>query len=668
MHPPSSAYIPAIDGLRAVAVVAVIAFHVGFADVLPGGFTGVDMFFVISGYVISKSLSEQADLGFSGYLKDFYRRRFLRILPALLLVLSVSFLVTALFVPQIWLSEQNNRTGLAAFFGISNFVLAGNANPYFSPSAELNPYLQTWSLGVEEQFYLIFPALFYVWLRYRRQNVLAWAVLPAMALASLLISAVQTRAEPLSAFYLLPARFWELAAGAILFQIIGAKQRSLRSATLANVLLLGGFALVMAGFVVAGRDRFPFPWAMATVLGSTLMIAAVVLAPENARSPLQSLLQSPLATYIGRLSYSLYLWHWPVAVFLRWTTGLESLAIQLAYPLIVFALAAASYRWIEMPIRTGRSPLQRKPWVAVGSGLAAVCVLWWGARWVSDNPERLSLSQTRDSYVWLAYRHHPREPIDRIEDPRLAGRQIFVVGDSHAAAYRTMLNIMSLKLGVKVAVYEEGGCGVASLIAADPADCTENRELALRDVETRARPGDIVFLASLRMPELVGREWDRGDGSLVDELLSERTPEQRDAALFSAREIVARLQAAQVRVLIDAPKPLFKAPPNRCSDWFNRMNPVCAPGLTMERSQLERLRAPQMELLNALQRDHPDLIVWDPLPFLCPGPTCSAYDGTGKPLYFDSDHLSGHGNRLLEPSFTELVLTTILRDGGDPLQ
>jgi peptidoglycan/LPS O-acetylase OafA/YrhL len=659
MHPPSPAYIPAIDGLRAIAVLAVIVFHVGSADVLPGGFTGVDMFFVISGYVISKSLYEQADFGFLRYLKDFYRRRFLRILPALLLVLSVSFIVAAVFVPQIWLSEQNNRTGLAAFFGLSNFVLAGDANPYFSPSAELNPYLHTWSLGLEEQFYVIFPAIFFLWLRYRKRTAIIWTVLPAMALTSLMISAVQTQAEPLSAFYLLPGRFWELAAGAILFQIIDVRRGSLRSGTLANVLLLGGFAFVMVGFMHAGGDRFPFPWALITVLGSSLMIAAVVLRPENAQSPLQSLLQSPLTSYIGRLSYSLYLWHWPVVVFLRWTTGLEFLAVQLAYPVIVFALAAASYHWVEMPIRTGRWPLQRNALLTIASGLAAVCVLWLGARWTSDNPERLSLSQTRDSYTWLAYRHRPREPMDRIEDPRLAGRQIFVLGDSHAAAYRTMLNIMSLKLGVKVVVYEEGGCSVASLIASDPAGCAENREQALSEVEAQANPGDIVFLASLRMPELNGREWDRGEESVVDEILSERTPQQSEAALSSAKEILARLDAAQVRVLIDAPKPLFKAPPNRCSDWFNRMNPICIPGLTMERSQLERLRTPQMELLGVLKRDYPDLIVWDPLPFLCPGSTCSAYDHTGDPLYFDSNHLSGHGNRVLEPSFTELVLTIL---------
>ncbi|MGZ7457099.1 acyltransferase family protein [Pseudomonas sp. Ma2-10] len=657
MRKVSLVYIPAIDGLRAVAVLAVIVFHANFLGVLPGGFTGVDMFFVISGYVISQSLSARNDLNLAGYLADFYRRRFLRILPALLVVLSVSFLASAMFMPQFWLSELISRTGLAAFFGLSNFVLAWNTDTYFSPSAELNPYLHTWSLGVEEQFYVIFPVIYFVWLRYKERVAIVWAVLPLLALASLVISAYQTPADPLSAFYLLPGRFWELAAGAMLFQIIGARRVSSRSKKFIRFLLPGGLALILAGFLFAGRHQFPFPWALATVLGTVLMITAVVLQDESAPSLLQRSLQSPLMVYVGRLSYSLYLWHWPVAVFLRWTTGLELLAVQLIYPVIVIALAAASYHWIETPIRIGKSLWQSRAWVTVASSLVAVGLLWWGALWVSDNPDRLSLSQTRDTYEWYAYKHFPREEIIQIEDPLVQGRQLFVVGDSHTAAYRTMLNTVRLTLGIKVLEYEQGGCGVVTLIGPDPANCAERREANFKEIEAQAKPGDIVFLASLRMPELDGREWSRGEVTVLNEVFSERTLEKGQSARVSAEATLDRLKAAQVHVIIDAPKVVFKAPPNRCSDWFNSMNPVCAPGLTIDRAQIDRLRAPQMKLLDLLKREHPDLTVWDPLPLLCPGQTCSAFDSNGKPLFFDSNHLSGHGNRVLTPSFTRVVLT-----------
>lgn len=654
----SSIYMPAIDSMRAIAVLAVIIFHSNFLELLPGGYTGVDMFFVISGYVISHSLYARKDLSLADYLKGFYRRRLLRILPALLVVLLVSFILSAMFMPQFWLSELINRTGLAAFFGLSNFVLAWSTDNYFSPGAELNPYLHTWSLGLEEQFYVIFPIIYFLWLRYKHRAAIVWVMLPLLAAASLMISAFQTRADPLSAFYLLPGRFWELASGALLFQVIGTQRFSLRSKNLSRILLPTGLALLLTGFLFAQRNHSPFPWALATVLGTLLMIAAVVVQAQSEISFLHRLLQSSLTVYIGRLSYSLYLWHWPVAVLFRWTTGLELITTQIIYPVIVFALATASYHWVELPFRSGSPLLQKRSRTTVVSGLVMAGLLFYcGAKWVADHPETLSLSQTRNTYEWYAYKHFPQEEIDKIEDPLIVGRQIFVIGDSHTAAYRTMLNIMRLKLGIKIVEYEQGGCGVATLIGPDPANCATRRLADFNDIEAKAKPGDIVFLASLRMPELHGREWARGELTVMNEVLAEQTVEMNTSAKVAASDILERLKALRVHVVIDAPKVLFKAPPNLCSDWFNKMNPVCSPGLTIDRKHIERLRAPQMRLLASLKREYPHLTVWDPLPLLCPGNICSAFDKDGKPLFFDSNHLSGHGNRVLTPSFTEVVLT-----------
>jgi peptidoglycan/LPS O-acetylase OafA/YrhL len=658
--------IPAIDGLRAVAVLSVIIYHVDFLNVLPGGFTGVDIFFVISGYVISQSLHGRPDTGLFAYLADFYRRRFLRIVPALLVMLLVCSLLSAMFVPQAWLSTQNDRTGLAAYFGLSNFVLAWNTDTYFSPSSQLNPYTHTWTLAVEEQFYLFFPLVFLVWLRYRERSKLAWAALPLLALISLAYSALATRETPLEAFYLLPSRFWELAAGAVLFQWVADGRVVLGSPLVSRAVLLGGFALMAGGLLLADERQFPFPWALLTVIGTLLILASLVQKAESV-SPLLHLLQSSPATYIGRLSYSLYLWHWPVLVFLRWTTGLEHLAVQFAYPLIVMTLAAASYHWIETPLRTGASLWQRRAGLTIAACLAATSLSWSGARWVSENPEALSLSQTRDAYTWFSRRLPQRPPSEPIKAPQLQGHQLFVFGDSHAAAYRTLLSLTSRQLGIDVVEYEQGGCAVVSLIGPDPQGvCIQAREKALLDIEARAKPGDIVFLASLRMPELAGRQWARGEASVLNEALSQLTPAAMEGALRSAEAVLERLANTKVRVLIDAPMPLFKASPYRCSDWFNRMNPVCAPGFTMQRSQLERLRATQMALLARLTQQYPMLLTWDPLPTLCPDTVCSAYDGD-LPLFRDSDHLSGHGNRVLAPSFIQTLVDNSKSGGWSAL-
>lgn len=292
--------------------------------------------------------------------------------------------------------------------------------------------------------------------------------------------------------------------------------------------------------------------------------------------------------------------------------------------------------------------------MGLGAGLAF---------WMTENTERLSLSQTRDTYTWYAYKHYPQEDIEPVKDKRLEGRQLFVIGDSHTAAYRTMLNLVSLKLGVKVVDYEQGGCGVLTLMDADPAKCAERRVADFKDIEARAKPGDVVFLASLRMPELQGRSWWLGREAGFKEAIAEQSAQKSAAAKEAAKTVLARLEASKVHILIDAPKPLYKAPPNRCSDWFNQSNPICLPGLTVERYRLEQLRAPQMALLDKLKAEHPDLVVWDPFPVLCPAAICSAYDKDGKPLFFDSNHLSGQGNRVLEPSFTKTLLNIWTQPG-----
>ena len=649
-------YVAGIDGLRAIAVLAVIVFHVEYLRFLPGGFTGVDMFFVISGYVISRSLAERERWSLRTFVLEFYQRRLLRLLPGLLLVLMLSVLVSALIVPPVWLGNQNAETGLAAFFGLSNLVLAWQTDTYFSPKAEFNPYLHTWSLGVEEQFYLIFPVVFVLWLRYRDDSVIVRCLLPALSLASLAWCAMQTQAAPLSAFYLLPSRFWELASGALLFQLIGQGQGMRLGKWLLQTMLVAGLALLIAGFTLGDPKRFPFPWALVTVVGTLLLISAVVLDDNRRTGSLSAMLQWPVLTYVGRLSYSLYLWHWPVAVFLRWTVGLEALWVQLAYPVLVWVLAAASYHGVERPVRRGRTPLHRRAGLSVICGLSAIGLCGWLTVWVIDNTDRFSLSTVADSYTWHAYKHYPREPLEIVDAPALQGRQLFVLGDSHTAAYRTMLNLVALRLGIKVVEYERGGCAVVSLLAADPRACQSWRDDALADIQARARPGDMVFLASLRMPELTGRDWQGDADAAFEQTLNERTAALGQAARASADAVLAPLQAAGLSVLIDAPSPVFKAPANRCSDPFNRTNPICAPGLTMQRDRLLQLRAPQMHLLTLLAAEYPALNIWDPLPILCPGEVCSAYDSDGKPLFADSDHLSGHGNRVLEPWFTQLLI------------
>ena len=178
---------------------------------------------------------------------------------------------------------------------------------------------------------------------------------------------------------------------------------------------------------------------------------------------------------------------------------------------------------------------------------------------------------------------------------------------------------------------------------------------AFAEITKMAEPGDMIFLASLRMPELASRFEPFDEAAVMAGVKRQMAPENMQSALEDASRLVERVSIPGVHILIDAPKPVMTFPPYRCSDWFNRMNPIASPGPSVNREFLLELRQPVMDSLRILESRHENLSVWDPFFVLCPNRNCSAYDGD-KPLFFDGDHLSAHGNRVLTPSFREKLL------------
>jgi peptidoglycan/LPS O-acetylase OafA/YrhL len=630
--PARSGYVPGIDGLRAVAVLSVLLYHLDHA-LLPGGFAGVDVFFVISGYVISKSLhaSNAATLG--AFILGFYKRRILRLLPALVFFLAAASFACALFIPDGWLSEPNNETARWAFFGLSNFYLVHAADGYFSLRAPFNPFLHTWTLGVEEQFYLLFPLLFWLWLKRG-----AWALLPALALASLLFAAYETPTNPEAAFYLLPSRFWELAAGALLFQYGISSRRGW-------VAPLGAGCLAV-GFLYADAAAFPFPWALVPVAGTVLLIAGL-------GGPL---LESRPLAYLGRISYSIYLWHWGVFVLFRWTIGVSELWSAALAVLLTLVLAAFSYHFVEQPFRR-HGWVQRQPSAGVvAAGVAALLAAHFSVGFLYEKRNALgvNLSVTANGHDWRPYRGPPVGASDK---------QLFVIGDSHASAYANMVHLAAQRVGASVGMFSRFGCPLANLLVPvtdASAPCRHIEADVIAYLQANARPGDIVFIASLRVAKLgnvVVGAFDR-DAQQSDE-------RKRQAALAEAARFIRKLQAMNLHVLLDAPKPVFRAPPFRCSDWFNRSNPACEGGFDVSRDFLLERRQPAMASLQDLARLE-GVHVWDPFPILCPGAaTCSAFRGT-TPVFFDGDHLSGYGGRLLVASFSAKL--DVIWNGGTKWQ
>ncbi|MDT7835871.1 acyltransferase family protein [Aquabacterium sp. OR-4] len=352
MHPvKKTEFFDGVDGLRAIAVLSVVAFHLNAW--LPAGFVGVDVFFVISGFVVFGACSTLDPTRLRDFLLGFYARRVIRIVPALLVCVLVSFGLMVLFVPlgtDGRFSERNTLTALAALVGGANIALSAGAADYWSPRSEFNPFTHTWSLGVEEQFYLLAPFVFLAW--YRGRKASAALVLAAMAMASVFVAAAW--GTSVKSFYLLPARFWELAAGVALYMCMPWWRGRLLSYR-GDVLAACGVVLLGTSFLVTGTGTFPWPGAALPVAAALMLIMAVVARPDGW---LNRVLTLRAVQWVGKRSYAIYLWHWPVFVFLRWTVGLESVPVQFGALAATLLLGAASMVWVEQPAKgllAGRS-------------------------------------------------------------------------------------------------------------------------------------------------------------------------------------------------------------------------------------------------------------------------------------------------------------------------
>ncbi|WP_161864699.1 acyltransferase family protein [Pseudomonas yangonensis] len=668
-------YYPYIDGLRALAVLSVLVYHL-HGPWLPGGFVGVDVFFVISGFVVSASIASFKGQGLWQFLAYFYARRIRRIFPALIACLLLTSLVSALFIPSIWLSEVNQRTGIYAFFGLSNFILAQTGRDYFAPTTEFNPYTHTWSLAVEEQFYLVFPFLFLAWLSGPRGRKLSVLLFAATAAASVVLAGWQSQANPTQAYFLTPARFWELAAGVLLYQLLSQlpeRTSEARHTWLYALAASLSLMLVLLAFVVSTPQRFPMPGALLAVVGTLGVLG--LLYHHAGLHRLHNLLGSRPLVAVGRISYSLYLWHWPVFVLFRWTVGLETPLQRTLAVALAFALAMASYRWIETPVRHAAF-MRRIPQPAViACGLLIILAGWSGARYIDEKQPQLSLSSvSRAPDDWYprgasSFRDFPgciADPEYRVvngatlmlytphgcTEPRpLKERVLYVIGDSHAMAYEGLFKQYAIEQSIRVHAYVKSGCAFISLQPwnNDPA-CRQFARDVLHSL-TDLKAGDVLFLPSLRLPRFADQWAFLGMEQAYDGMFGAQADAGRrqvvDETIVMLREFTER----GVQVVFEAPKPLFKAPPFRCTDWFNQANPICAQGLEISRQQLQEYRQPVLTAFAEIQRQLPTIGIWDPFPILCPADTCSAWH-EARPLFLDADHISGYGNSRLLADFS----------------
>jgi peptidoglycan/LPS O-acetylase OafA/YrhL len=583
-------YRPDIDGLRAVAVLAVVAYH-AWPNAVPGGFVGVDVFFVISGFLITRILLAP---GFS--FASFYARRVRRIFPALLIVLAATLAIGATFLPP---DNLRNLLGHAIGGGLfaANLVSYHDVG-YFTGVAELKPLLHLWSLGVEEQFYLFWPLL--VWLAVRKRALLP--LIAIVALVSFVLFVWWSDRDPRAAFYLAPARMWELLAGALLVGVAVPKRW-------APTLSATGLALVVASvLLMTSTTELPGAWMLIPVVGTALVIAA----PGDHVAG--RLLASRVAVAIGLVSYPLYLWHWPLLSLLRnFDRAPGGLAVCSAVALSC-VLAALTWRLVERPLVGLRV---RPVALTLGSAMLAVVGLVAVAREAAP-------SETNEMANSACTARYPYQPaglwfcrLSKDAEPT-----ILLLGDSHANHLYDGL----AELFPNDAVLAIGACmPTVGLVYPERGDATSacangnfrvQSEYVQRRVVEAAPLRWVIVSAMWRTFDETGREIDAWSGEPVS-TFGPVAGNALDAYVGGLEAELDRLGSVPVTIVLDTPRR----------------------GLAVE---LQRQRhAPLARRIEALAKRRANVQVLDPMAALC-GSTWCAWNRLR-----DANHLSHEGSRIV---------------------
>ncbi len=654
-NPPHPKYRPDIDGLRAVAVLSVIGFHL-FPSVLRGGFIGVDIFFVISGFLISSIIFEGLERGSFSFI-DFYTRRIKRIFPALLLVLIASFAIGWFML----LADEYKQLGkhIAAGAGfVSNFALWGESD-YFDTAAETKPLLHLWSLGIEEQFYFLWPLLLWAaWIR--KFNLLKIVI--AIAVISFVLNVRMTHKDAASAFYLPHARFWELLAGAVLAYVTLYKNKALEILPHHTRSLLGGVFIVVSLFIIYKGRSFPGYWALLPVAGAVLLISAGTSAWFN-----KTILSNRLLVWFGLISYPLYLWHWPLWSFLRIAQGeTPTYEMRLAIFVASVGLAWLTYRFVETPIRTGDNATRKRNILIVlmimAGGIGYGCYTQSGfpqrslPKLLDPYTQTLTLSEKKDACFEIPFAYETSGTWFCTLGAKDTKPTMFAYGDSHALGLIPALDKFGVEQHRSIPFIGNSGCppllGIQSVRGEELTkkyNCQKINERIFEYVKNN----------DIKSVLLIARwSYYTGGTTTPNELnpvfAEGKKYSSQEAFAYGIKQTIDRYKAIGVKVYIMGDNP---------QQIHNPMDALRKYRRQASDSLINQLSVPKTEHLNnqrlALKiiknntQGKATYINFDNL--LCPNDTCPLVVNS-KFLYKDSDHLSIDGSLYIYPTLRNALL------------
>lgn len=671
---PDRLYRPDIDGIRALAILSVVLYH---ADVplVTGGFTGVDIFFVISGYLIGGHILSELQAGAFSYLR-FYQRRAKRILPALYGILTFTLLAALVLMSPLE-AQLTGRSAFAATLSASN-ILFWRIGGYFAPAHMFNTLLMTWSLGVEEQFYAVIPFLLVVLTRIRRKSLMP-AILFICAL-SFLFSILLASKSPRAVFFLLPSRAWELGAGVALAAIELKGNRRPLSAPVSQCLSLVGLALMLVPmFLLSDWTPFLGTPILPSVLGSFLVIAT----PGSWIN--RRLLSLPPIVFVGRVSYSWYLWHWPVLAFLHILYGGKlPLAVALLAIASTFGIAVLSYYFIEQPFRrSARAPV---PLLARYAIVSVVMLAACGVLWRSHGLEARYPQLWRTEAASLALTFDPCIVPDG--NPNLAkscydssSRQPSVAlwGDSHSTQLAPGLRSAASEQGYGLVQLAMDSClpliGAVYYIPPSPQFAPEcerfNRKVI--DMLEADRSVRVVILAGAWFAPFT-ENWKTGwlapNASYGNQVPT--MDAQRSLFIQSLRATIQSLQASGKQVLVFQDTPHFDFNPawrvrtaqisarRNLALWLGIPN-ASDPGFAPPGNDPAVLLS--SDAVRQALASLPRATLVDINPMLCQAPRQCTYRIGEKLLYLDDNHLAPDGARF---ALREFRFPALIEAGNDP--
>jgi peptidoglycan/LPS O-acetylase OafA/YrhL len=647
-----------IDGLRALAVLPVVLFHAKYPWI-PGGFVGVDIFFVISGYLISSIIQKEISSQRFTFA-NFYLRRARRILPALFIVLLATLVAGYFFLlPEEYIALAN--TTLASLTFVPNIHFFFASSMYFGLDVATEPLIHTWSLGVEEQFYIVFPLLL-VFLYRSFSNTNTGRVIVLLFAASLAANIILAPVLTKFTFYMLPTRAWELLAGAMLgLGLIPSP----RGKVISNLGALLGLLLILGTMLLLSEDAvFPGVNAIYPVLGAAL----IIWANGGHDTLVGKLLSARPLVWIGLISYSLYLWHWPVAVYtMMLTTGPAAQAFVVVFSIL---LATLSYRWIESRYR-GQS--ESMPTVRMGKelGLFAGVIVVGMSVVLMGNGLNYRIPPAAFDILTPT---HLLSGVDTVEPNCLdygkvvedrqsvlcqlgkqEGEPHFIVwGDSHAMAISPALHNAALAKGVSGLLLTVGGCQPLLGVSRKGKDrCQIFNDEALALVEKTPSIQQVYLVGYWRVP-LLGHSYDNSNYLIMDaETRFRSSTENRAVFQRGLERTLDALGSRSVYLLQDIPE-VGSQFGKSVSNTFVRQNWL---GTNQQKEYFFHDRAEEYDQAFARVRSalpQQSFHFLEVKPILCKAGQCPLLINE-KLVYSDGDHLSHYGASLLAPLFSPLL-------------